>query len=376
MLNPDIEISAAIIRRCGEDRPADAELRQTFKEHPHLSQKSKKGIVQAVFHYFAWSRFVSARGSLTAQIHEAGLMAEHFKRSPASFKNVDLKANAVPGWIHEVMPVSDAWVRSLQEDPRLWIRARKTVKDEVIRRLPDSRPSAVKGFSETLEYCGTENLFETEPFVSGQIEIQDISSQAVGYLSNPRPGETWWDACAGEGGKSLHLSDLMQGKGLIWATDRSRRRLESFRHRAARAHAFNLRIKEWVELNHRPVKSLCHGVLVDAPCSGVGTWQRNPQARWTLQPKDVTELKQVQLDLLAQGAPQVRVQGKLVYSVCTLTGPETTGVVTEISGLLSSLGFVPLEFQNPFSGAMNSQQTFWPYQSGGNGMFVAMWRRQ
>jgi 16S rRNA (cytosine967-C5)-methyltransferase len=260
----------------------------------------------------------------------------------------------------------------LQSEPRLWIRVRKNFVDKVLGELPELKPFERSGFSETFEHCGTEDLHLTESFKMGWMEIQDSSSQAVGAICKAAPGETWWDACAGEGGKTLHLSDQMGGKGLIWATDRSNRRLQILRKRMARAEAFNIQVKDWANPNQKPVRAMCHGILVDAPCTGIGTWQRNPQARWTLQPNDISELKQVQIGLLEKVAAQLRPQGRLIYSVCTLSSAETVEVVQEFDAL-QKLNLVRHDFENPFGKAKGSEQFWWPEDTEGNGMFVAQW---
>src|SRR5262249_48202538 len=158
-------------------------------------------------------------------------------------------------------------------------------------------------------------------------ELQDITSQAVGFICAPQPGQTVWDACAGEGGKTLHLSDLMENKGLIWATDRAEWRLQILKRRAARAGAFNYRAKFWNGSSKLPTKTLFDIVLVDAPCSGIGTWRRNPHARWTTTPNDIRELAQLQTQLLTHVASAVKPGGKLIYSACTLARAETSELV-------------------------------------------------
>ncbi len=102
------------------------------------------------------------------------------------------------------------------------------------------------GLPDAVIYEGAEDLFRTAEFHAGEFELQDISSQIVGWICDPQPGETWWDACAGEGGKTLHLCDLMRGKGLVWASDRAAWRLQKLkRERAARARVFNYRAALW-----------------------------------------------------------------------------------------------------------------------------------
>jgi hypothetical protein len=128
------------------------------------------------------------------------------------------------------------------------------------------------------------------------------------------------------GGKTLHLSDLMQNQ-LIWASDRAAWRLQKLRRRAARAKVFNYRPVQWDGGARLPTRTRFDGVLVDAPCSGLGTWQRNPHARWTTTPDDVRELAVVQQQLLANVAPSVKPGGRLIYSVCTLTRGRADDIV-------------------------------------------------
>jgi 16S rRNA (cytosine967-C5)-methyltransferase len=115
-------------------------------------------------------------------------------------------------------------------------------------------------------------------------------------------------------------------------------------------------------------------VLVDAPCAGLGTWQRNPHARWTVTPDDVRELSEVQKQLLANVSPAVKPGGKLIYSVCTMTVAETNEVVAAFGKQFPQ--FKPLTLTNPFSAKETAAQLlFWPHETSGNGMFVAAWQR-
>ncbi|HWA26223.1 MAG TPA: RsmB/NOP family class I SAM-dependent RNA methyltransferase, partial [Lacunisphaera sp.] len=184
-----------------------------------------------------------------------------------------------------------------------------------------------------------------------------------------QPGETWWDACAGEGGKTMHLSDLMQGKGTIWASDRSIRRLAKLKERAARAKVFNYRTAEWDGGAKLPTKTKFDGVLVDAPCSGIGTWQRNPHARWTTQPNDVHELAAVQTRLLNHAARALKPGGRLIYAVCTLTRAETTAVADAFTAAHPEFALSSV-LSSP------SSATLWPHELNANGMFIAAWHRK
>jgi 16S rRNA (cytosine967-C5)-methyltransferase len=256
-----------------------------------------------------------------------------------------------------------------------------------MKKLRDARPALALShrmgeglgvrveLADTLEYLGQTDLFRTPEFHAGEFEIQDLSSQLVSLLCEPKPDETWWDACAGEGGKTLHLSDLMGNKGLIWASDRAGWRLQKLKRRAARAKVFNYRSAPWEGGPKLPTKTNFDGVLLDAPCSGLGTWQRKPHARWTTTPADVRELSQLQSQLLARAVPAVKPGGKLIYAVCTVTRAETSEVARRFSERFPD--FQPLPLVNPLqpNGAPTSTLWIWPQDSGGNGMFIAAWRK-
>lgn len=230
--------------------------------------------------------------------------------------------------------------------------------------------------TDVIEYSGKENLFETGAFKRGDFEVQDIASQAVGLVCNPEPGQTWWDVCAGEGGKTMHLSDLMNNRGLIWATDRAEWRLKRLKKRAARVGAFNYRSKVWNGDLPLPTKTKFDGVLIDAPCSGVGTWQRDPHARWTTEPNDVRELAELQWKILNNAAASVKPGGRLVYSVCTLTNAETWDIAKRFSA--EHKEFEQEAVRNPFGKSDTGKKALmiWPQDFNGNGMFIAVWKRR
>ena len=189
--------------------------------------------------------------------------------------------------MNDAVALDVAWLRAIQAEPTLWLRAQPGRAQMLQQVLGFTRPGALP---DALAYTGEQDLFRTPEFHAGEFELQDIASQAVGLACAPAPGQTWWDACAGEGGKTLHLADLMQNKGVVWASDRHTGRLETLKRRAARAKLFNYRTVVWDGSARLPTKTKFDGILVDAPCSGVGTWQRNPQARWTTTPEDVEAL--------------------------------------------------------------------------------------
>jgi len=370
----NLSLATQAILAASRTRPADAALRGVLRAAKGLSAADGREVAGAVFSYFRWHQWLSAHGTEEA-ILRAVELAERFRIAPKTFSDDDLAARAVPEWASLEMDVSAAWLRTLQSTPKLWLRAKRGRGPTICEHLWDCEPYGITPLPDAYCYTGDRDLFQTPEFQAGDFEIQDISSQAVGLVCAAVPGEKWWDACAGEGGKLLHLSDLMRNKGLIIASDRSEPRLRRLKQRAARAGVFNYRVVTWNGGRKLPVKTLFDGVLVDAPCSGIGTWQRNPHARWTTTPSDIDDLAAIQRDLLNHAAAAVRPGGKLIYAVCTLARKETVENVAAFQE--SQPGFEPLPISNPLTpGApLGAHVVMFPQYTAGNGMFVAAWKR-
>lgn len=367
-----LQFAATVIAKVDREHPADAVLRAELKA-ARLPRRDAGAVSRAVFAFERWHRWLDGTRALAMQVAAAVELAERFAREPESFPDAELLERAVPAWTREHVAVSPAWVRALQREPVLWLRARRGEGAGVVAGLAGA---AAGPWADSVCFAGEEDLFRTAAFQAGAFELQDIASQAVGKLCDPQPGETWWDACAGEGGKTLHLSSLMENRGLIWASDRVEWRLQRLKLRAGRAGVFNYRSALWEGGERLPTKTLFDGVLVDGPCSGSGTWGRNPHARWTVTPQDVAELAAVQERLLANAARGVKPGGRLVYAVCTLTGAETTGVAAAFER--AHPGFRAVGLRDPFRPAETArvQLWLWPQVTGGNGMFVAVWERR
>ncbi len=368
-------IAADVLNASSRQHPADAVLREKLKVVPGLSADDARAISQAVFAAFRWHGWLDTVEPLT-RLERAVEMAKVYAARPQCIADEELGTRAVPPWTTAHMAVSPAWLRAIQHEPHLWLRARAGQGTALARTLGESRASLVPALADAVKYCGVEDLFRSHEFHAGEFEIQDIASQAIALVAAPKPGQTWWDACAGSGGKTLHLSDLMHNQGLIWASDRAPWRLDQLKRRAARAGCFNYRAARWDGSTHLPTRTRFDGVLVDAPCSGLGTWQRNPHARWTTAPGDVCELAAVQLRLLTHAARAVKPGGRLVYAVCTLTREETEDVTAAFGA--AHPAFAPWPHLHPWrpTQAPSSNHEFWPQDTGGGGMFVAQWRRE
>ncbi len=364
--------AAQVISTIGADQRADTALRFFFERHRYIRPEAKRVISHAVFSYYRWLQWLDPKASPQKRVEHACSLHARFAADPKTIKAEALAALAVPGWLAAEATFPLDSLRQLQRDPALWLRARPASAAKLAAELghcehSDRAPDA-------LRFTGRGDLFRTDAFKAGAFEIQDLASQLVGHACAPQPGQTWWDACAGEGGKTLHRADLMANKGLVWATDRHDKRLETLKRRFARAKLFNYRTALWDGSAKLPTKTKFDGVLVDAPCSGVGTWQRNPQARWTASPNDVSELAVTQRALLEHVAGSVKPGGRLVYAVCTVTRAETSAVADAFTA--SHPEFTPAEVLASSATPPSPQLLLWPHELNANGMFIAAWTRK
>jgi len=373
---PILDLAAQVIARADRGRSADAVLRTARREAPGLTRAEGRAVSRAVFAYYRWLGWLELPDRIPARIEAALELADRFRRQPGEFSIETLQARAVPAWAHQEATVTECWWRALQAEPPLWLRARPGRGALLAKRLAECVPAGDGARADALRYTGRVDLHRTREFSEGWFEIQDLHSQAIGWLCAPQPGEVWWDACAGEGGKTLHLADLMGNRGLIWASDRAAWRLAQLKRRAARARIFNYRARPWDGRATLPTNTRFDGVLVDAPCSNLGTWHRNPHARWTAQPQDVHELAAIQQRLLRAVAAALKPGGRLVYAVCTITRAETIEVVQAVAETCPDLD--PLDLPPPLSSGHSTGSGLWLQSEpgGGNGMFVAAWRRR
>ncbi len=185
------------------------------------------------------------------------------------------------------------------------------------------------------------NVFRTEAFKKGYFEVQDASSQLVAAYLDVQPGMKVIDTCAGAGGKTLHLSAIMQNKGQIIAMDIYESKLKKLKVRARRNKAHNIDMR--VIDSTKPIKKLYNKadrVLIDAPCSGIGVFRRNPDAKWKLQPEFLENIKRTQQEILQQYSKMVKPGGKLVYATCSVLPSENQEQVQHFLALNKDFTFV------------------------------------
>ncbi len=209
---------------------------------------------------------------------------------------------------------------------------------------------------------------------AGKYEVQDIASQAVALIAAPETGADWWDACAGAGGKALQLADLIGRSGKVFATDVREEALKECKKRSRADGISNVRIQLHNLAEDAPFTKEFDGVLVDAPCSGWGTWSRSPDARWRSDPRDPAQKRNLQLRMLKNATACVKSGGLLVFAVCTFTKEETVEVTKRFLADHSTFSLEP--FEHPLTGeATDGALQIWPWDGPGDGMYIARFRK-
>ncbi|WEK49477.1 MAG: RsmB/NOP family class I SAM-dependent RNA methyltransferase [Candidatus Kaistia colombiensis] len=233
------------------------------------------------------------------------------------------------------------------------------------------------------------HIASTEPFLKGQIEIQDLGSQLAAEFAGARPGMQVLDLCAGGGGKTLALAAAMQNHGQIFAHDSDRRRLAPIHDRLTRAGVRNVQVR-----TPRPNSDVLDDlekrmdlVLVDAPCTGTGTWRRNPDAKWRIRPGSLAERNKDQALVLETASRYVKVGGRLAYITCSVLEEENTDQIAAFLGSHPGFSFVPpqavveayeqesMNILGPAVRLLSNGLLMTPLTSGTDGFFVSVLTR-
>jgi 16S rRNA (cytosine967-C5)-methyltransferase len=265
----------------------------------------------------------------------------------------------------------------------LLVGSRQALATQLAAEGTQATPTRFSPWGLTLD--GHQNAFALPSFRAGAFEIQDEGSQLIALACGARPGLTVVDACAGAGGKSLALAMEMRNKGTLWALDSDGQRLEEARRRARRARVDNLRVRaipadDAAAAELADLTGKADVVLVDAPCSGLGTLRRKPDARWRLGPADPERFAGIQRALLARFTPLLKPGGRLVYATCAIGRVENQDVA-EYAGLALPLDPIPLaarlgEELAAALGAQGHELQLLPHRHGTDGFFMATFERR
>lgn len=330
------EILDEVIAATRDDGPpADSIVTHYFKTRRYAGSKDRRAVRELVFRAIRRSGDCPASGRSAilglAETDEAlcELFGDARGPEPRQPKELAASARLIPEWLTaELSPLvtEQEWPALLERAPvDLRVNLIRGSRGKVLAAFADAVPTKLSPWGVRLP---PESRVDAHPaFTSGLVEVQDEGSQLIAVACQPKDGETILDLCAGAGGKALALAGAAP-RARILATDTNRGRLSKLPARAARAGAIiESRLlnppREVAELAE--LRAGCDLVLVDAPCSGSGTWRRNPEGRWRLTPHRLERVTAAQSRLLDIAAELVRPGGRLVYAVCSLLSREGAG---------------------------------------------------
>jgi 16S rRNA (cytosine967-C5)-methyltransferase len=342
-LQAAIEILDLVIESAREQgAPADAIVTRYFKTRRYAGSKDRRAVRELVFRAIRRTaeRPEGGRAAIVGLAQDEPQLLDLFgeQRGPEPLGDGETgsAAGIVPEWlIPELSPLlaPDEWSALLERAPvDLRVNVARTTRDETLRAFPEGEPTRLSPWG--IRLPPDTRVDDSEASRTGLVEVQDEGSQLIALACGPRPGQRILDLCAGAGGKSLALAAAAPGATIL-ATDSNRARLSKLPPRAERAHA----VVEARLLN--PPRELAglddwreaaDVVLVDAPCSGSGTWRRNPEGRWRLTPERLDRLVSAQERLLGVAAELVKPGGSLVYAVCSLLHREGSGQIESFLG--------------------------------------------
>ncbi|MGI8705572.1 MAG: RsmB/NOP family class I SAM-dependent RNA methyltransferase [Sphingomicrobium sp.] len=346
-LQAAIEILDLVIESARDDGPpADALVTRYFKTRRYAGSKDRRAVRELVFRAVRRTaeRPDSGRAAIVGLAQEDGGLLELFGEprgpEPLCERETGSQSGVVPQWlIPELSPLvgRDEWPALLERAP-LDLRANvaRTSREAMLAAFPEAQPTPLSPWG--LRLPAGSRIDDRPEYASGLIEVQDEGSQLIALACEPQPRQRIVDLCAGAGGKALALSSAAP-EAAILATDANRLRLSKLAPRALRAGAsIETRLvdppNELEQLEDW--RGSADLVLVDAPCSGSGTWRRNPDSRWRLTPERLDRLVALQRYLLDMAAELVKPGGAIVYAVCSLLLREGAGQIASFFGSRSA----------------------------------------
>lgn len=342
-----------------EGKYADKVIEKVLKQNPKWGARDRRFIAETTYDIVRWYRLIENITEAEDKdywkllggwciLNEIELPTwEEFKGlSPQKVQNRFTKMNGVrrfresiPDWLdtlgeQELGKHWDRELKALNEEAAVVLRVNtlKASVREVQERLgqQEVETTYVKEFPDALMLNERQNVFRLPEFKDGLFEVQDAASQLIAPFLKPEPGMRVIDACAGAGGKALHLSALMQGRGRILAMDVEGWKLDELKKRARRAEASNIETR--VIESSKTIKRLegsADRLLLDVPCSGLGVLKRNPDAKWKLAPEFIEEVKVLQQHILNDYWQMLKPGGLMVYSTCSVLPSENQNQVKQ-----------------------------------------------
>jgi 16S rRNA (cytosine967-C5)-methyltransferase len=399
------------------EQPADAVVASFFRQHRQLGQRERHAMAEAVY-------AVLRRRTLLEHLAQEGSGPLERRLALLGWQDSEnvLRAALTPpeiGWLEHARSVGQqalsdrvhhnlpdwlagklrsglgeeqfrALVEALDASAPLDLRvnALRAKREEVMASLAavgiQAKPTPLSPWG--LRLAGKPALGKLEVFVRGDVEVQDEGSQLLALLTEARRGEMVVDFCAGAGGKTLALGAMMRNTGRLYAFDVSGHRLDALKPRLARSGLTNVYAVQIAHERDERILRLAgkiDRVLVDAPCSGLGTLRRNPDLRWRQSPQAIAGLRLEQAAILRSAARLVKPGGRLVYATCSLLEEENEAMAASFAGEHPEFASQPvagvLERAGVDAASSLVQGDFlrlWPHRHGTDGFFAALWRRK
>jgi 16S rRNA (cytosine967-C5)-methyltransferase len=359
------------------EHPADAVVSRYFREHRQLGHADRAFVAETVFAVLRRGRSIEARCAGQLSDRRRLLVALAVARgwnqrelapvlkdsevewlAAAKAMREEEMAPAVrcdlPDWLYDSLASQFGaeetllLARALNQPAPLDLRV-NTLKTQRDALLADLAAAGIVGSATPYSPLGIRlrdkpALTREALFTSGAFEVQDEGSQLLGLLLEPKRGEMVVDFCAGAGGKTLLLGALMKNTGRLYAYDVSDKRLSNLKPRLARSGLSNVhpvRIEHERDAKLKRLAGKVDRVLVDAPCSGLGTLRRNPDLKWRQDATAVAELTAKQASILSAAAGLLRPGGRLVYATCSLLTAENDAVVAAFLAAHSDFSLLP-----------------------------------
>lgn len=328
---------------------ADNAIQQLFKKNRKWGARDRNFVAETIYDSTRYYRKICKEIGFTPQTYDEWWVFtakflhsknytlpdwKEFKGFQKTSKNIRHYSRAItesiPDWIDEKGLHSlgeECWsitLAKLNERARMYIRRNPVkVTSSLLEDSLSADGIAFEKINDGTYILERPNVFGTESFSSGFFEVQDISSQQVAPFMELEPGLKVIDACAGAGGKSLHIAALMENKGTLISMDTEAWKLEELKRRARRNGLFNIQCQH-IE-NNKIIKRNADSadrVLLDVPCSGLGVLRRNPDAKWKMTPERVDALITTQRKILEDYSKMVKKGGLLIYATCSILKEE------------------------------------------------------
>jgi 16S rRNA (cytosine967-C5)-methyltransferase len=411
------QVFSAALQAAGEvlklEHPADAGLSAFFRNHPKLGQQDRATVAETVFGILRRKRLLEyLTGSRSAPdlvlACWAVLLGANLRELQAVASEAAVQALAeakrkageplpyavecdLPDWLIErLLPhLGEAGLRALaagllQSAPLdVRVNLMKLSREEALAQLNASgmEAQATPLSPAGLRLQGNPAINRHPLFAQGAIEVQDEGSQLLCYLVAPRRGEMVADFCAGAGGKTLALGMMMRSAGRLYAFDVSDKRLAKLKPRVARSGLSNVhvqRIDGERDVRLSRLAGKMDRVLVDAPCSGLGTLRRNPDLKWRQTPQAIEEMRIKQRSILRAAAKLVKPGGRLVYATCSLLEEENRSIVEEFLAGHAQFTLIPagpILAGEGIAAMGDPYLELWPHVHHTDGFFAAVLER-